>query len=94
MTWLNEIEEYVSKNRELLEGLLDENDMMRMARVIREQSEYINQVDDMFENVLEGSKKGASKFSNRLLNAIQSGLREMKDNLSPDAKEVIDGLAE
>ena len=81
--WLSEIEEYVQENRELLEGLLDENDMMRLARVLRELVEQIKEARNIANDTPE---EAAPQVLDDALTNIVVALR---DEWSPDAKELL-----
>jgi len=76
MSWLSEIEEKISEDHELCI-----EDEQCMARVIREQSAYINA-----SRAVEQSQ--AEPTSVEMIALINTRL-EAEQNLSPDAKEVI-----
>ena len=84
MTWLDNLEAIYKQRKEEL-NLLDEMPDERMARVIRELSAYIKASHAVEEACLEFDPVDMGKLSNDRLNAW--------DNLSPDAKEVIDELS-
>ena len=80
MTWLDEYE----KQMKFL-GLTREK---RMARVLREQNEYIKEVTKIAEDAIGGLMNLTEGLNNFLVNGVRRNLLDIKHNLSKEAREL------